>query len=375
MKLLLKKIGDLSIPLVAGIIAALIWANTDFASYHRFVYGKFWGGADFHFLVNDVFLVFFFGLVSVEIVHGMEPGGNLFPLRSTVSNLLGACGGVLLPIGIFFTLNHFIGSPAYTHGWAVPTATDVAISLLFAGLIFDRHHPAYTFLLLLAIADDVIGLVIIAFFYPDPETAVELKWLLWIVAGIGVAWAMWRAKVKSYWLYIIIAGALVWFGMHKANLHPSLALILIIPFIPHGKNLGGEISELDKFEKLFQPIVNYGLFCFGLSNAGVVFSSVSNLTGIIFIALLLGKTCGIFAFTKLGCRLGFPINSRITTHDLLIVSMVAGIGLTVSLFVADIAYTDLSLKDAAKMGALLSLFNGFLAVIAGKLLLKKKIDL
>lgn len=375
MKEIIKKIGDLSIPLVAGIVVALLWANIDYASYSAFVYTDFWHGINFHFLVNDVFLVLFFGLVSVEIVHGLEPGGNLFPIKSTVSNLLGAGGGVILPVVIFFALNHLIGSPAYTHGWAVPTATDVAISLLFAQVIFGKHHPSFTFLLLLAIADDVIGLAIIALFYPDPQAAFAPRWLFLVFAGVAVAWILFQLKVKNYWAYLVFAGALAWLGMHEANLHPSLALILIIPFIPHSKTREGEISALDKFETRFKPIVDYGLFFFGLSNAGVVFSSVSHLTTIIFVALLFGKTIGIFLFTKLGCWLGFPINKRITNHDLMILSMVAGIGLTVSLFVADIAYTELPLKDAAKMGALFSLFNGFLAVFAGKMLLKKDVDL
>jgi len=377
MNTIIKKIGDLSIPLICGIIIALFWANIDFQSYSAFVYGDLWHGINFHFLVNDVFLVFFFGMVSVEIVHGVQPGGNLYPIKSTVSNLLGAAGGVILPIVIFFTLNHFIGSPAYAHGWAVPTATDVAISLLFAGIIFGKTHPAYTFLLLLAIADDVLGLIIIALFYPDPQHAVDLRWLILVLAAISVAWILYRLKIKHYVLYIFSAGILAWIGLHLANLHASLALVCIIPFIPYqitDKN-GRQISPLNNFEHDFKPFVDYGLLFFGLSNAGVAFSSVSHLTTIIFVALLFGKTFGIYLFTKLGCALGFAIHKRITNHDLVILSMVAGIGLTVSLFVADIAYTELSFKDAAKMGALFSLLNGFLAVAAGKMLLKKKIDL
>ncbi len=373
MKEIIKKIGDLSIPLIVGIAAALIWANLDASSYNRIIYAPLAFGINFHFLVNDVFLVLFFGSVSIEIVHGVAPGGNLYPVKNTVSNLLGALGGVLLPIVIFFALNHFFGSPAYNNGWAIPTATDVAISLLFAQIIFGRKHPAFTFLLLLAIADDVAGLAIIALFYPDPELPVELPWLSLVFVAVAVAWLLNKHRIKSYWFYLL-AGVLSWIGLHEANMHPSLALIFIIPFIPHTPKPGQERcpTELDRFEADFKPIVDYGLFFFGLSNAGVVFSSISVLTFIIFIALLFGKTIGIFALVKLAGLMKFNINPAITNLDLLLIGMTAGIGLTVSLFIAEIAYTDLVIGDAAKMGALFSLFNGFIAIAVAKLLRRRR---
>ena len=90
MKELVKKIGELSIPLIVGIVAALAWANIDSYSYNDFIYRELAPGVNFHFLVNDVFLVLFFGSVSIEIVHGVAPGGNLYPIKNTVSNLLAA---------------------------------------------------------------------------------------------------------------------------------------------------------------------------------------------------------------------------------------------------------------------------------------------
>ena len=367
MKEIIKKLGSLSVPLISGIVVALIWANMSYDSYYKFVYTEFLGGISFHFLVNDVFLVLFFGSVCVEIVHGVAPGGNLYPIRNTVSNLLGALGGVLLPIAIFFILNHFIGKPEYTNGWAIPTATDVAISLLFAQMIFGKKHPAFTFLLLLAIADDVVGLVIIALFYPDPQFPVDPRWLSLVFAAIVIAWLMNKHKIRNYWFYLSIS-VLAWIGLHEANMHPSLALVFIIPFIPHNENDENKYgrNELDHFEQDFQPIVDYGLFFFGLSNAGVEFSSICNLTLIIFISLLFGKTFGIYLMVKFAGLLSFKIHRAITNADLLIIGMTAGIGLTVSLFIAEIAYTDIVTAASAKMGALFSLFNGVIALTVAK---------
>lgn len=365
-KTMLKKIGDLSIPLILGIITALIWANINFASYNKIIYGKIWEGVDFHFLVNDVFLVFFFGLATVEIVKGFSPKGNLYPIRNTLSNLIGAAGGVLIPIALFFTFNAIWGDPSYTSGWAIPTATDVAVSLLFAQFIFGKHHPAFSFLLLLAIADDIIGLGIIAIFYPDPNNPVAPMWLFLLLAAVLACMGLKKLGVKNYWLYIIGAGTISWYALHHTGLHTSLALVLIVPFLPSIASKKSH-STIDKFEHDFKPFVDYGLFFFGLSNAGVEFSSVSALTFILFFALFLGKTVGIFSFTKLSVIIfKLPINKRIRDVDLLVISMAASIGLTVSLFISEIAYTTENIKDAAKMGALFSLFNGFIALIVGK---------
>ena len=139
-------------------------------------------------------------------------------------------------------------------------------------------------------------------------------------------------------------------------------MIFIIPFIPHETEPGKERcqTELDRFESDFKPIVDYGLFFFGLSNAGVVFSSISELTLIVFVSLLAGKTFGIYLMVKIAGLFKFRINNAITDLDLLLIGMTAGIGLTVSLFI-----------DAAKMGALFSLFNGFIALAVAKLIRKE----
>lgn len=128
-------------------------------------------------------------------------------------------------------------------------------------MIFGKKHPAFTFLLLLAIADDVVGLAIIALFYPDPELPVNPRWLSLVFVAVAVAWILNKHKVRSYWAYLL-TGILSWAGLHEANMHPSLALIFIIPFIPHETEPGKERcqTELDRFESDFKPIVDYGLF-------------------------------------------------------------------------------------------------------------------
>src|SRR5699024_1541828 len=114
-----------------------------------------------HWLVNDIFMVFFFGIAAVEIVEAMLPGGALNPPSKAVNPLFGTLGGVLGPVAVYFALSYMIGgdqTEAINKGWGIPTATDIALAWLVARVVFGESHPAVNFLLLLAVADDAIGL-------------------------------------------------------------------------------------------------------------------------------------------------------------------------------------------------------------------------
>ena len=356
-----------SLPLILGIFIALIWANWESESYQHFLHAKWFFGTDIHFLVNDVFLVLFFGQVMIEIVHELSPNGALNSIKKAIPNLVGAIGGVLLPIVLFFTFNSIWGQASFDNGWAIGTATDIAVALLFARFIFPKKHPAITFLLFLAVVDDLIGLGIIAGFYPDAQKPVMSESLFLVFGAVLLSLLLRKLNTKTYMPYAVPAG-LSWFGMFMANLHPSLALIWIVPFISGDK---GEKSPLHKLEHHLKPIVTIGLFFFGLTNAGVAFGNISTLTWIILASLVLGKFIGIISFVKVCGLFGYKLNSKIGLTELILISMVSGVGLTVSLFIADIAYVETVLKDAAKMGALLSLLGGAIAVLAAKTVLRK----
>lgn len=135
-------------------------------------------------------MVFFFAIAAVEIVQSLSPGGDLNPLKKAVNPLMATMGGVLGPVAVYLLLNSIIGSPEYLRGWGIPTATDIALAWLVARFVFGDKHPAVSFLLLLAIADDAIGLVIIAIFYPDPVNPVEPIWLLVTLAGMAISFIL-----------------------------------------------------------------------------------------------------------------------------------------------------------------------------------------
>lgn len=349
-----------SLPLVLGVIVALVFANAAPHLYEHIAEAPIlFGQYSFAWLMENVFMVFFFGTAGVEIVHALSPGGSLNPLKKAVTPLMGTLGGILGPALMFLLLNKVFGQPAWSNGWGMCTATDIALAWLFAKLVFGKDHPAIGFLLLLAVADDAIGLVIIAIFYPTPGKPIQPLFLLLVVAGMLVAFALKKAKVHTLLPYIFGAGILCWIGLFKTGVSPALALVFVVPFLPKDNGTEEKGSTLHSFEHIVTPIVDYGLFFFGFANAGVRMSSMSGLTFIVMAALIVGKLLGISFFTYLfgnGFRFGLP--KGMSNFDVLIASAIAGIGLTVALFIAQSAYTDPVIQGAAKMGALFSVAAG-----------------
>ncbi len=381
MKKRINLLREFSIPLISGVIVSLFWANLDPGGYRHFIYAPLIGPLSFHFIANELFMVFFFAIAAVEITMSCLPGGDLSPPRKAINPLLATLGGVLGPVLVYFALNHFIGSAAFINGWGIPTATDIALAWLVARLVFGRNHPVIAFLLLLAIADDAIGLAIIAIFYPDPALPTEPVWLLLTALGMAAAYLLRRYNRRSYWPYILIGGVPSWIGLHEAHLHPALALVFIVPFLPHpmkeDKHLFEEdpadSSTLARFEHEWKIIVDFGLFMFGLANAGVRFSGIGTATWLVFFSLLVGKTCGIFFMAYAGEKLGYPLPNAMKHKDLIVAGIIAGIGFTVALFVAGEAFSDPGIQGAAKMGAILSVLAGVIAVILARMLKIRKV--
>jgi NhaA family Na+:H+ antiporter len=374
-----KKISmlrEFSIPMISGIILALFWSNVSPETYMHFDHDPLVGTLSFHFLTNDIFMILFFGIAAAEISQSCKPGGDLHPLHKAINPLLSTAGGVLGPVMVYLGLNAIIGDPTLSRGWGIPTATDIALAWLVARIVFGDRHPAISFLLLLAIADDAIGLAIIAIFYPDPSQPGQPMWLMLSVIGMGIAYLLRCFKINTYWPYLLAGGILSWVGLFKAHLHPALALVFIVPFLPHPQRETLHIFEGDpadhspmaRFEHDWKIVVDFGLFMFGLANAGVQLTSIGDATWLVLAALVIGKTSGIFIMGWIGNRLGYPLPKKVGMKELVLVGLIAGIGLTVALFVAGEAFTDPVLKGAAKMGALLSVGCAFIAIIAGRLM-------
>ena len=372
---------EFSIPLISGVIVALFWANLAPQGYLDFLHSRFLGDLNFHFVTNDIFMVFFFGIAAVEITQSCLPGGDLNPLKKAINPLLATLGGVAGPVLMYLILNHFIGAEPFSRGWGIPTATDIAFAWLAARMVFGSSHPAVSFLLLLAVADDAVGLAIIAVFYPDPNFPVEPAWLFLTAMGMLLSLGLRIRRVRTYWPFVLFGGGLSWAGLFLAHLHPALALVFIIPFLPHAalekKHFFEEDIEdrtpLSQYEHDWKVIVDFGLFMFGLANAGVAFSAFGTATWLVLVSLLAGKSVGVFTFGNIAKMLGFPLPTGMSGKDLLMAGVIAGIGFTVALFVAGEAFTDPVIQGAAKMGAMLSFVAAIIAVPLGKILRIRKV--
>jgi NhaA family Na+:H+ antiporter len=355
-----------SLLLVAGTAAALAWANLAPGSYAAFTQAT-------RFAVNDVAMVFFFALATKEIVEATHPGGSLASPREAAVPLLAACGGMIVPALIYAGAAFVLGAPELHRGWAIPCATDIAFSYLVARLIFADRHPAIPFLLLLAVADDALGLLLLAIFYPASAVA-PLRFALLLVPAVAIAWWLRHRRVVSFWPYIGAAGALSWAGFYAGGLHPALALVPIVPFMPcqeryhelFDEHAARPADTLNQFAGWWQTPVQVILFLFGLANAGVPFASVGAVTWMVAGALVIGKPIGVVLLTAAGVAAGLKRPGSLTYIDIAIVGVTAGIGFTVALFFATAAFPHGSILDEAKMGALFSFVAAPLAILAGR---------
>lgn len=408
-------VSNNSLLLIAGAVLALFWANMNPDSYHHFVHmviaedfligeahdegGGISRTLTLHFLVNDVFMAFFFAIAAKEVWEAVALENGSLRGKKALTPLIATAGGMLGPIAVYLGLAAFLGIFESVHrGWAIPTATDIAFSYLVGRIVFGAGHPAIRFLLLLAIADDAAGLIILAIFYPTGDLAP-----MWLLLSFGAAAAVyllcnwlpryldrgnqlrpnstWMRKKLSFWPYLI-AGCLSWFGFQEAGIHPALGLLPIVPTIPHADRAFGIFAEAELYltdllnwiEHQLKTPVEIVLFFFGLMNAGVEFNAISAPTWLVLLGLVVGKPVGIFLFGWVAARpLGLGLPDGMRMPDLFVVGLIAAIGFTVSLFVASVAFPVGPVQDAAKMGALFSFGAGALAIIAGIVMRVEKV--
>ena len=347
--------------LVSGTVLALVWANINRESYEAVAHAL-------HFAVNDIGMAFFFAMAAKEVVEATAPGGALHSLRRSAVPLVGAIGGMAGPAAAYIALALVFDRPDLTQGWAIPVATDIAFSYLVARIIFGAKHPGVPFLLLLAIADDAFGLMILAVFYPSGDLRLGT---FAIVLGAAMVLARWlrNRRTLNFWPYVVGAGTVSWLAFYWGGLHPALALVPIVPFVPHASRDAGLFVErphahdtLNEFEHWWKMPVQVILFFFGLANAGVAVTSVGTGTWFVLAAILLGKPIGIVSCTALGVAVGLHMPAGLNWRDMIVLGLVAAIGFTVALFFATAAFPAGELLDQTKMGALLSFSAGVVAI-------------
>jgi len=310
--------------------------------------------------VNDGLMAIFFFMVGLEIKREIVDG-ELKDSSKVVVPAMAAVGGMLIP-ALFYTLLNW-GNDAAMKGWAIPTATDIAFALGILSLLGKRVPASLKlFLLMLAIIDDLGAIIVIAIFYTSGLSFLALS----IVAGtISILWWMNYKGVTNNTAYILI-GIIMWVATLKSGVHATLAGVILGLFIPIRDNKKS-FQALE--DSLHAPVNHVILPLFAFVNTGIDFTNVAikdftdTVTLGIISGLFFGKQLGIFIFSWIAIKLGLGrLPDGMGYRELYGVSMLGGVGFTMSLFIGSLAF------ESSKSGACFSLVDERMGILIGSIL-------
>lgn len=347
--------------MIFAMVAAIVCANTAAREpVHRFLQttmtvgvGETLFSKSIEWWVNDILMVFFFLQVGLELKREMTEG-FLSDIRQVFVPCVAALGGICCPAIIYAVVNN--GSPEYMHGWAIPTATDIAFAVCVLMLV-GKHVPqaAKIFLLAIAIFDDLGAIIIIALFY---NQGVYLSLLGYACIATFVLYLLNRMHVKAFLPYLMM-GVVLWYCFLNGGIHTTIAGVVVAMAYPM-RIEGERESPLNGLMKILKPWVDFFILpVFAFASAGLYFGGVTAQTfthtltlGIIF-GLFWGKQIGIFFTTWALIKMkiaSFP--KAVTMLDLYGVAVVAGIGFTMALFVGKLALPGEASQQEIRLGVI-----------------------
>jgi Na+:H+ antiporter, NhaA family len=339
--------------LMAAAALALIIANSPFAATYFDVLHAYIGGLTVLHWINDALMAVFFLLVGLEIKREFI-GGELATWPQRALPAFAAVGGMVIPALFYVALN--LSTPGTLRGWAIPSATDIAFALGILALLGRRVPVSLKiFLAALAIIDDLGAVIIIALFY----TAEIHLWALGGVAAVTAALIALNAMGVKRLAFYLPLGVALWYFMHESGVHATLSGVVLALTIPTDQS---DHSPLHRLEHTLQKWVAFAIVpLFGFTNAGVSLAGISlpqlthPVTLGIAAGLFLGKQIGVFAATKLAVMSGITEPPRDATWlQVYGVSILCGVGFTMSLFIGLLAFPgDEALADAVKIGVLM----------------------
>jgi NhaA family Na+:H+ antiporter len=368
--------------LLGGALLGMIWANTPWSSAYESLRAFTVGPAALHLDLSlatwaaDGLLAIFFFVAGLELKREFVAGDLRDPRRAAVP-IAAALGGVIVPAGFYLLINVGTGGDA-ARGWAIPTATDIAFALAVLAVI-GRNLPTAlrTFMLTLAVVDDLIAIVIIAVFYTASLSVLPLLGALIPLAAFAV---LVQRRVRSWWLLLPLAFA-TWVLVHESGVHATVAAVLLAFTVPvirsekaGGPDAGPGLAE--HFEHRFRPIsAGIAVPIFAFLSAGVTIGGLSGLAASltdrvalgIIAGLVVGKIVGITGATWLVARFTrADLDEGLSWTDVIGLAMLGGIGFTVSLLIGELAFglgteRDDHVKVAVLTGSLLAAL--FAAVI------------
>ena len=299
--------------------------------------------------INYVLMTIFFFVVGLEIKRELT-SGHLNSVKKALMPFLAALGGVAFPALIYL----LIAGDVAAGGWGVPVATDIALAVGLLTMIGSRVPDSLRiFLLALAVIDDIVAILIIALVYSD---GILIKWFIASIAVVISIYLLNLLKIKATVAYLVI-GVLLWFTLYKTGVHPTLAGVILGLMTPNrAKVVGNSESIIEWLEDRFHPVSSFLIVpLFAFANTGVKFdldtldtASTSVIAWGIFLGLVIGKPLGILCSTYLAARLKIAeIPNGASKSMVAATGSAAGIGFTVAIFIAQIAFDDLQTQDIA----------------------------
>ena len=349
-----------------GGLIGLLWANTNAEPYFAFAHRL-------TFAVNEIGMALFLALITQEIIEEMIPGGALHTWRRWVIPLIGAIGGAFGAAATYLAYVAFKHEAVLEQGWLVACAFDIAFAYFVVKSIFKRH-PAVSFLLVMAIATNLTSLVIVGLWYQP--VIMRPGGTVLMAAALGLAFAFRRFKIHRFWPYLTFCGPLSWWALYLDGFHPALALVPIVPFLPHqprGVNTFNDLPDAPadsprRFEHEFNHAVQAVLFLFGLVNAGVLLHNYGTGTWALLAATLAGRPIGILAAMGLAVWVGMRLPPRLRWRDMFVIALASSSGFTFALFAAVALYPVGPILAELKLGAVLSGIGVMAAFAAARML-------
>ena len=348
--------------LIICVILSLLIANSSLGSNFQELLDFKLGSYSISLWINDGLMTIFFLLVGLEIKREILEG-ELSSFKNATLPIFAALGGMLVPAAIFYFFNH--GSK-YENGWGIPMATDIAFSLAIISMLGKRVPVSIKiFLTALAIVDDLGAIIVIAIFYTEK---IETTYLLLCGLVLFILIILNFFKVKRH-IFYLIPGVFLWYFMHHSGIHATIAGVLLAFTIPTNES-DTEISPLEKLEEKLHTPVNYFIMpLFALANTNIKFHNgmvdglFTNFGYGIILGLALGKVIGINLFSFIAIKLklsDLPNNSK--WSQMLGAGLLAGIGFTMSIFIALLSYKgELEIQEEAKFAILVaSAISGFM---------------
>ena len=366
--------------LIAAIIALIIsnsnFKDLYFSTLEQYLFigiNNFGLKLSVHHWINDLLMAIFFFFVTLEIKREFIQG-ELSNLKKALLPIIGAIGGMVIPAIVYIVIN--LGNSETLNGWAIPSATDIAFSLGILSLLGSRVPISLKiFLTALAIIDDLGAILIIAFFYSGDLSISYLSLILISYIFLNI---LNRFGIKIFLPYLII-GAFMWYFTYKSGIHATIAGVLLASTIPH-RIKDRDFSLLIKLEHAISPYVAFMIMpIFAFANAGVSLDGLSLSSLLqpvplgILLGLFVGKQVGVMIFSYVAVKTGaaqMPDNS--SWLSLYGVSVLTGIGFTMSLFVGNLAFAEnIQYIDGVKIGVLAgsllsTLFGYFILLFSSK---------